>query len=114
MTDEGDDAKQPPQVALQLRRYDLLKMLVPVAWIATVWVPLRAVQPIAQALAGKDTTVTVTVTVSIVLSIALGAGVVALLRRSSAQRQELQRQRRRISTLERELESMKQPKQLNR
>jgi len=108
VVDEGEDAQIPPQVALQLRRYDLLKSLVPVAYIASLWVPIRAVQPIAEALAGKDTNVTITIAISIVFSIALGAGVVALLRRSSTQRQELQRQRRLIAQLERERDSMKQ------
>lgn len=103
-----EDAPVPPQVALQLRRYDLLKSLVPVAYIASLWIPIRAVQPIAEALAGRNTDVTITITISIALTIALGAGVVALLRRSSAQRQELQRQRRRITKLERELDAMKE------
>lgn len=91
----------------QLRRYELLKSLVPITWIASLWIPLQAVLPIAEVLAGRDTNVTVTITVSIALTIALGAGMVALLRRGAAQRQELQRQRRRITVLENELEELR-------
>jgi len=94
---------------IQLRRYELYKWLVPVVWIASLWIPLQAILPIARALAGRQTNVSVTLTLSIVVSLAFGAGMLAMFIRSRAQRRELRRLRSRITELEKEL-PMKQLK----
>jgi hypothetical protein len=87
------------------QRYELAKWVVPpVFWIASLWIPLQAVQPIAEDLAGEDTSVTFTFTFSVAISIALGAGMIALWLRSRGQRGELLRLRGRCAELERELE----------
>jgi len=102
----GNGLPEPTQADLQLKRYELAKSVVPVFWIAALWIPLRGALPIARTLAGKHTNVTLTVTISIAFSVALSAGVLALLRRSKEQRDELRRLRRRCATLEKELESL--------
>jgi hypothetical protein len=86
------------------RRYDLLTRLAPAVWIASLWIPLQAVQPIADALAGKDTNVAVTVSVSIVVTLSVSAGLIALMRRTREQRKELERLRKRCGELEAALE----------
>jgi len=95
------DGEASNEIALQ--RYELLKRLVPILWIATLWLPVHALQPIARSLAGEDTNVTITFTVTLGITLALGAGAMALLRRSSEQRGEIIRLRRRCANLEKEL-----------
>jgi hypothetical protein len=99
------ESDEPTSVEIErvARRYDLAKSLVPVAWIAALWIPIQAAVPIARALAGKHTDLTVTISISIAFTVALGAGVASLLRKNKEQRDELRRQRRRITTLEQEL-----------
>lgn len=107
MEDEPGNSLDSTQVELQRlnQRYDLAKSAVPVLWIAALYVPLRAAIPIADVLAGKHTTLSITITITIAITIALGAGLIALLRRSSAQRRELRRLRLRCEKLERQLEA---------
>jgi hypothetical protein len=82
----------------------LAKLVVaPAVWIVALWVPLRAAEPLAEALAGEHTSLTFRFSVTIAISIALGAGMLALAMRTRAQRKELQRLRRRCELLEREL-----------
>lgn len=110
------DGNEPTQAEIQLsgRRYEVAKSLVYVLYIAALWIPLQAVRPIAEAFAGKDTSVTLTITITIGLSVAFGAGMLAILVRTREQRRELRRLRRRCADLERELESSKGQEQLGR
>ena len=92
------------EVARVGQRYALARQAIPPAlWIVSLWVPLQAVQPIADTLAGQDTSLSVTFSVTIGISIALGAGMMALLGRSRGQRAELLRLRKRCVDLEQEL-----------
>jgi len=68
-----------------------------------LWIPLRAVYPIAHVLAGKSTNVEITISVSIAISVALGTGYSALIRRHREQQRELIRLRQRTARLEGEL-----------
>jgi hypothetical protein len=101
------DGGRPTQAEAQLRRYELLKSLVNILWVVSLWVPLQAARPIAETFAGKDTNVEFTLTVSLGISVALGAGLLAQLTKARAQRDELRRLRRRISDLEEELAQAK-------
>jgi hypothetical protein len=101
---EATDEPTALEVRRVERRYDLARSIVPVAWIASLWIPLQGAIPIAEALAGQDTNVTLTVSISIVFSLAVSAGFLALLRRTKEQRDELRRLRRRCNDLETQLE----------
>lgn len=94
-----------PELARIAGRYDLARRCVPALYIVAFYIPLRAVQPIADAMAGKDTNVSVSIGVSITISVVLSATVVTLLLKSRAQGRELTRLRQRITELEGELES---------
>lgn len=99
----GEDESVHVELQRIGRRYDLAKSVVPVAWIAALWIPIRGALPIARVLAGKHTDLTLTVSISIAFTFALGAGVLALLRNAKAQGDELKRVRRRCAALEIEL-----------
>jgi hypothetical protein len=99
-----DNQPSEDDVRRAMARYDVLKRLVPVVWIVAAWVPLQAIYPIADVLAGKHTNVALTFSVSIAISLALGSGYVALIRRARAQASELLRLRERCARLEGELE----------
>jgi hypothetical protein len=90
---------------LAAARYRLLHRLVPVVWIAALWIPLNALYPIAHVLAGKHTNVGITISVSVAISLALGSGYMALMKRHRAQSAELIRLRERCARLEGELVS---------
>ncbi len=94
------------QAEVALRRYELLKSLVNILWVVSLWIPLRAALPIAEAFAGKDTNVNFTLTLSIGISVAMGAGLLASLSRSRARKDEIRRLRRRCTDLEEELEQV--------
>ena len=64
--------------------------------VASLYIPIRAVQPIANALAGKHTTVSITISVTIVLSIALAGGVATLLKKNRTLTVEVSRLRKRL------------------
>ena len=101
MAGEGGE---PSDNEVKLKRYELLKSFVPILYIAALAVPIWALQPVASDLAGKTTNVKLTVSITIALSLALGAGVLAMLKKTRTQSDELRRQRRRIATLESELD----------
>lgn len=101
MAAEGGD---PSDNEVKLRRYELLKSVVPIFYIAALAIPIWAVQPIASDLAGKSTNLKLTISITLVATLSLGAGFWAMLRKTRVQAEELKRQRRRITTLEEELE----------
>lgn len=98
------DGGEPGSNEVKLARYELLKSFVPALYLAALAIPIWFAQPIASDLAGKTTNVKLTVSITLVASLALGAGYVAMLRKTRVQGEELRRQRRRITTLEAELE----------
>jgi hypothetical protein len=102
---EGNES-EPTEVAVQriMARYELFKRFVPAVWILAAWVPLQAVYPIAQVLAGKQTNVTVTVSISVVITLTLAGAYGALVRKARTQGQELVRLRERCNTLEVDLD----------
>jgi hypothetical protein len=94
----------PSDNEVKLKRYALAKSFVPIFYIAAFYLPLRAVQPIAADLAGKETHLTLTISITLVFSLAISAGFLAQLKKLREQAEELRRQRRRIVSLEKELE----------
>jgi len=98
------DGGEPTSNEVKLARYELLKSLVPALYIVALAVPVWLAQPIASDLAGKTTNVKLTLSITLVASLGLGAGYLAMLRKTRVQAEELRRQRRRITTLEAELE----------
>jgi len=100
----AEDGRKPSDNEVKLRRYELLKSFVPILYIAALAIPVWAAQPIASDLAGKATDVKLTVSITLVATLSLGAGFWAMIRKTRAQAEELRRQRRRIITLENELE----------
>jgi uncharacterized protein HemX len=95
---------EPSNNEVKLARYELLKSFVPALYILALAIPLWVAQPIASDLAGKTTDVKLTLSITIVASLGLGAGYLAMFRKTRIQAEELRRQRRRITTLEAELE----------
>ena len=87
-----------------IERYGLARILVTgvvvVGSIAVLWIPLQAVLPIANVLAGKKTSLSVTVTLTFVFTIAFGGTTLLLLIKNRRQRADLRRQRRRMGALE--------------
>jgi hypothetical protein len=105
------DAIQPGGDRSQRGRtdlYDVLKLIIPVLWIAATWLPLTASEPIAHDLSGKSTNVGLTLSITISVTIVVSAALVALLLKTRGQREELRRLRRRITDLELELASTKE------
>lgn len=98
------DGREPSDNEVKLRRYELLKSFVPILYIVALAVPIWMSQPIASDLAGKTTDVKLTVSITLVASLSLAAGFWAMYRKTRVQAEELKRQRRRITTLEEELE----------
>lgn len=106
--DEVVQTTQPDESTLaRFQRFELAKRLIYVLYILAAYIPIKAVEPIARVLAGKDTNVTVTVTVSVAISLALGGGVAALMAKNRAQSKELVRLRARCERLEVELDAIK-------
>lgn len=99
---------EPSDNEVKLQRYELLKSLAPILYIIALAIPIWAAQPIAADLAGKTTDVKLTISITLVASLALGAGFWAMFRKTRVQAEELRRQRRRITTLEDELEEKEQ------
>jgi len=97
---EGERHKWESQIKL----YELLQWPGRALAVAALYLPIKAAQPIAESFAGKNTNVTLTISVTLALSVMLGAGFLAQARKIRDQRRELQRLRRRITTLEDELE----------
>ena len=89
-------------------RFQLWKRALWIPTILALYVPLRALQPVAEALAGKDTNVGLAYTVNISISIVLGGTALMLLIKNRAQTNELKRQRERITELEAQLSEAKQ------
>jgi hypothetical protein len=87
-------------------RFDLYKRLVWVLYILAVYVPLRAVEPIADTLSGQDTHVTVAIGINITISIVLGGAALVLLLKTRRQREEIERLRRRTDQLEAKMDAL--------
>lgn len=104
-TDGQHATKHDVELARTVGRYQLFRSLAPAIWIATSALPIVAAVPVARALSGKDTNVTLTVSISIAFTLIVGGTVLALLRKTAAQRAEIERLRRRIEELEKELET---------
>jgi hypothetical protein len=96
--------EEPSDNEVRLKRYALAKSFVPILYIAALYFPIRAMQPIASDLAGRDTHLTLTISITLVFSLAIGAGFLAQWKKLREQADELRRQRRRIANLEKELE----------
>jgi hypothetical protein len=90
------------------QRYGLARMCVPVFWIVALYVPIRAAEPVAEVLAGKNTSLTVTFSVTIAISLVLGGTVIAQRMRIRAQGNELRRLRRRLEDKERQLRELRE------
>jgi len=76
------------------RRYDLAKWTVaPVLWIASTWLPLKA-------LAGHNTTLTITFTVTIAVSIIASAGLIVMYLRARKAEAEVKRLESTIAEIE--------------
>jgi hypothetical protein len=90
-------------VQRSLKRWEVARMLVPVVWIVSLWFPIKAATPIAEALAGEDTNVTVTFSLTIVFTLAFGAGVLSLWLKNRSQANEIRRLRQRCNDLEKRL-----------
>lgn len=95
---------EPSDNEVKLKRYALAKSFVPIFYIAALYFPIQAAQPIASDLAGKDTNLNLTISITIVFSLAISAGFLAQLKKLREQAEELRRQRRRIANLEKELD----------
>ncbi|HET8814111.1 MAG TPA: LapA family protein [Solirubrobacterales bacterium] len=96
--------EQPSDNEVKLKRYALAKSFVPILYIAALYFPIKATQPIASDLAGKNTHLTLTISITLVFSLAIAAGFLAQLKKLREQAEELRRQRRRIANLEKELD----------
>ena len=106
-SEERDDEPTPAEIQQVSSRYDALKLVALAVPIASLWIPLQAVLPIAKVLAGKHTSVTITISISVVITLSIGAGYAALWRKSRAQRGEIVRLRGRVGQLETELRAAK-------
>jgi ABC-type nitrate/sulfonate/bicarbonate transport system permease component len=86
--------------------YDLIKKLVPALYIISFYLPIKAAAPIAESLAGQETTVSIkiTIAVSIVFTLTLAATGYFLRRRIKEQQGQILRLRRRCDELEEELD----------
>jgi hypothetical protein len=104
--DDGEEDAVEHTLRRSMARYDMLERFAPALWIVALWIPLRAIYPIARVLAGRHTVVAVSISVSVALTLALGGGYVALVRRAKAQNLELGRMRKRCATLEGELKAL--------
>lgn len=100
----ANNGGEPSDNEVKLQRYELLKSFVPIFYIAVLGIPIWMAQPIASDLAGKSTNVKLTVSITLVATLSLGAGFWTMFRKTRVQADELRRQRRRITTLEDELE----------
>lgn len=96
--------EQPSDNEVKLKRYALAKSFVPIFYIAALYFPIKATQPIASDLAGKDTHLTLTISITLAFSLSIGGGFLAQLKKLREQAEELRRQRRRIVNLEKELD----------
>ena len=107
----------PPAAPLQqvqlleiTERYRLRRLLVicgtAVIGIASLWVPLQAVQPIADALAGQNTQFSLTLKLSIVIGLSVALTGVAGVVKVFLQRGEIRRLRERVSQLEARLRGL--------
>jgi hypothetical protein len=85
-------------------RYSLLRLLITVVGlllaIAMLWIPLQAVQPMVDALAGKNTRVSLVITLTVVLTVAISGGLGAMWVKMRRQRAQIQQMRTRIQVLE--------------
>lgn len=99
-----------PELARIATRYDLYKRLIPVLYIVVSAVPIWAMIPIAQALAGRQTNLTVTLTAGITVSAILGGGNAWQYVVGRGRRAEIQRLRQRVSKLEGDLEASQKAK----
>jgi hypothetical protein len=77
-----------------------------VASVAALRIPLEALQPMVDAFAGKQTDVRFLITVSFAVTVAISIALAFTVSYTIAQRKELQRQRERMTWLERQLERM--------
>lgn len=83
-------------------RYTVLARLASALWIAAIWFPFKAAQPIADSLAGEDTSVALSFSISLALAgVSTVTAIVALVR-AARQKGELQRLRTRCNELESE------------
>jgi hypothetical protein len=110
---EALDQRVPGDLSAQAlqQRYALFNILAAaigvVAVIASTYVPLMAVRPIIEAVAGKETSVDVVVSISVAMSITLSlclAGATAMV---VAQRRLIRQQRSRIVELENQASRLK-------
>jgi hypothetical protein len=81
-----------------IRRYEFATSFVPVLGIAALWIPLQAVLPIAQVLAGRNTTVNFTITIAV--SVILGGTLISNWWRNKQRGRELVRLREENAELE--------------
>jgi multidrug efflux pump subunit AcrB len=68
--------------------------------VVAMWVPLHAVRPMVEAIAGRETSFTAAVSVSLVLSISLVVTLAGTMIRSRTKSAKIEEQRARIKTLE--------------
>lgn len=110
MESAGEEVQQeirPVDLAKVEGRYDLLSKLVTALWIVALWFPFKAIQPIADSLAGEDTNLGITISISLAFAGASWIGTAVTLYRSKKQRHEIERLRKRSIDLEKELAAMK-------
>jgi uncharacterized membrane protein (DUF106 family) len=91
------------QMQRMVKRYELLQWSVPpLIWIASLWIPLQAVLPIAHELAGKNTALTFSFTFSVVVSIAATGAMLGLIFKYRGRKGEIQRLREIIEEFEKD------------
>ena len=83
-----------------------------VVWIASSWIPLRALQPIAESFAGQDTKFEASLTISLAVSIFLGIALAITYKQSRTRKAETERQRARMDQLEVQIEAQQREIQL--
>ena len=92
------------QLRRSLARYQLVRptiyALTTVLSIVAMWVPLRAIQPIVDALAGRETNVTLTVSITVAFTLILGGSAIAMWVKLQRQKAELIRLRARVEMYE--------------
>jgi hypothetical protein len=97
------------EVARLRARYQLAQAVV--RWVGlaicvgSFWIPLRALQPLVDAIAGRETRFTLVVTVTLSITIAISVALAYSIRTTMTQRKTIEEQRNRISRLEGRLEA---------
>jgi hypothetical protein len=104
----GDDGLATVKEAtLTMARYELIGKFSPAVYILASALPIWAATPVAQALAGRQTSFILSISVTLAISVALALGNAVQWFKNRGQGRELVRLRIRVSNLEGQLAVMK-------